>query len=356
MKTVLSLSTAAFPTSRLRRLRQHPTLRTMVEETRLSAQQFVQPLFVCEGKGVERPIPSMPGCVQQSVDTLPTTLEILQRVGINSVMIFGIPSQKDAIGTAAWEEQGIVQQAISTIHQCAPHCVIISDVCFCEYTNHGHCGVLQDTSHGKDVNNDATLVNLAAQAVSHAKAGAHVVAPSGMMDGMVSAIRQGLDDAGFTHIPILSYAVKYASALYGPFRDAGDVTVAFGDRRTYQMNPANSAEALREAALDVQEGADLLMVKPAGWYLDVVQQIKQAHPGIPLVAYQVSGEYAMIKAAAAQGWLDEKALIRESLLSIARAGADVIITYYAKEIAALINSNSSSPPSKKPSSLDDLER
>lgn len=338
MKTTASSysPTAAFPALRLRRLRQLPTLRAMVQETRLSPQQLVQPLFVCEGEGVERLIPSMPGCVQQSMDTLPATLAALHAVGVNSVMVFGIPATKDEAGTAAWDPHGIVQRAIATIRECTPQCVVISDVCFCEYTSHGHCGVLHETAYGQDVANDATLTNLAAQAVSHAQAGAHAVAPSGMMDGMVGAIRQGLDGAGFEHTPILSYAVKYASALYSPFRDAGDVTVAFGDRRTYQMNPANGAEALREAALDVEEGADLLMVKPAGWYLDVVHQIKIAHPSIPLVAYQVSGEYAMIKAAAAQGWLDETTVMAESLLSIARAGADIIITYYAKDMARFL--------------------
>ena len=335
-----SLPNAAFPALRLRRLRQHPTLRAMVQETRLSPEQLVQPLFVCNGENVVRPIPSMPGCVQQSIDSLPATLEALLAAGVSSVMLFGIPSHKDPIGTAAWDANGIVQKAIGTIRACAPHCIVMSDVCFCEYTSHGHCGVLHETAQGQDVANDPTLENLVRQAVSHAQAGAHVVAPSGMMDGMVGAIRQGLDEAGFAQVAILSYAVKYGSGLYGPFREAGDVTVAFGDRRSYQMNPANGAEALREAALDVQEGADLLMVKPAGWYLDVVQQVKRAHPGVPLVAYQVSGEYAMIKAAAAQGWLNEAALMTESLLSIARGGADIIITYYAKEMATALQNKS----------------
>lgn len=325
-----------FPTLRLRRLRQHPNLRAMVQETHLTPAQLIQPLFVCEGKGVKRPILSMPGCVQQSVDTLSATLESLQHVGIRGVILFGIPDSKDPHGVVALEEEGIVQRAIRMIKDCAPDCTIISDLCFCEYTSHGHCGVLKDFYGRKEVDNDATLENLAAQAVSHARAGAHVMAPSGMMDGMVRAIRSGLDGAGFEYIPILSYAVKYASALYGPFREASDVSVAFGDRRSYQMNPANSEEALREVALDVQEGADMLMVKPAGWYLDVIRQIKVAYPGIPLAAYQVSGEYAMIKAAAAQGWLDEKAVMLESLLSIARAGAQMIITYYAKDMAELL--------------------
>lgn len=328
---------ANFPNLRLRRLRGHQGLRALVQETRLQVKQLVQPLFICPGKGIEKPILSMPDCCQQSLDTLAKTLDSLDACGINTVLLFGIPTHKDAQGSEALHSQGIIPRAVEFIRAYAPHFIIMTDVCFCEYTDHGHCGVLQTTSEGnQEVANDLTLNNLVTQAVIHAQAGAHVVAPSGMMDGMIGAIRQGLDTAGFSQVVILSYAVKYASALYGPFREASEVKLSFGDRRTYQMDPANSLEALREVALDIQEGADMIMVKPAGWYLDIIHQLKTTYPEVPLVAYQVSGEYAMLKAVAAQGWLDEEAIMLESLLAMVRAGARILITYYAKKVATVL--------------------
>ncbi len=326
-----------FPQTRLRRLRNHPRLRDMVRETHLAPDDFILPLFVRAGKGTRIPISSMPGHAQMTVDLLAAEAREIASLGIPSVILFGIPDTKDATGSSSWQKDGVVQQAIQTIREAAPELLVITDVCFCEFTDHGHCGVLHDHPGANpgslDVDNDATLPNLVKQAVSHARAGAHMIAPSGMMDGMIQALRTGLDEAGFVHIPIMSYAAKYASAFYGPFREAAESTPQFGDRRTYQMDPANGAEALREVALDVAEGADLLMVKPALSYLDIIRRVKQAHPEIPLAAYNVSGEFAMVKAAAANGWVDERRISLEILTSIKRAGADLILTYHAKEAA-----------------------
>lgn len=322
-----------YPSLRLRRLRQHPALRALTSETHLSVQDFILPLFITATAQKKQPIAAMPGHFQLSLADLDTEIEEVQRLGILGVILFGIPAYKDAVGSAASQADGIVQQAIARIKKIAPDLLVMTDLCFCEYTDHGHCGVLDTLSR---VDNDATLPLLAQQAVSHAQAGADVIAPSGMMDGMVAAIRAGLDQAGFSHIPILSYAVKYASALYGPFREAAECAPKAGDRKGYQMSPGSAAEALREVAQDVKEGADMLMVKPAGAYLDVIYRVKQAYPEIPLAAYQVSGEYAMIKAAGAQGWIDTEGVMLESLLAIKRAGADFMITYFAKEAAKVL--------------------
>jgi porphobilinogen synthase len=296
---------------------------------------MILPLFVRSGSGVRNPIGSLPGHAQLSVDQLPAELEQVQQMGLGGVLLFGIPAAKDAVGSDAYCETGIVQQAIRQCKATAPDVLVISDVCFCEYTDHGHCGALSTRGTGQDVDNDATLELLARQVVSHANAGVDIVAPSGMMDGMVGAIRRGLDAAGHTQLPILSYAAKYASAFYGPFREAAESTPQFGDRRTYQMDPAAAPDqALREVALDLEEGADLIMVKPALAYLDIVQRIHAAYPYVPLAAYQVSGEYSMVKAAAERGWIDERATMLESLLAIRRAGANIVITYAAKEAAS----------------------
>lgn len=320
-----------FPDIRLRRLRRTPTLRRMVRETRLSADDLIYPLFVRPGYGVADPVSSMSGVFQHSVDkAVEVCLEVANE-GIPAVLLFGIPETKDPVGSSSWSPDGIVQRALREIKEQVPDLITIADVCFCEYTDHGHCGVLD----GHDVANDRTLENLARQAVSLAKAGADIIAPSDMMDGRVMRLRHGLDDAGFRSTPILSYAAKFASAFYGPFRDAADSAPSFGDRRTYQMDPANGREASREVALDVEEGADMLMVKPAMPYLDILQQVRQAHPH-PLVAYQVSGEYAMMHAAANNGWLDYDRVLMESLLAIRRAGADLVITYGARDAARLL--------------------
>jgi porphobilinogen synthase len=302
-----------------------------VRETELSPNDFILPLFIRHGKNTRIPISSMPGHAQMTVDLLADEAREIAKLGIPAVILFGIPATKDAVGSSAWDDQGVVQQAIRAIKDAAPDLLVITDVCFCEFTDHGHCGVLIDDHGHTDVGNDATLVNLIKQAVSHAKAGADMVAPSGMMDGMIQALRGGLDGAGFSSIPIMSYAAKYASGFYGPFREAAESTPKFGDRRTYQMDPANGAEALREVALDLQEGADLLMVKPALSYLDIIRRVKAAHPEVPLAAYNVSGEFAMVKAAAANGWIDEQRVALEILTSIRRAGADMILTYFAKD-------------------------
>lgn len=319
---------------RMQRLRKTPALRALVRETVLDRNDMILPLFIKSGVNICQPITSMPGCFQISVDKLDEEIHDIVKLGLLGVILFGIPDTKDASGTASCNDDGVVQQAIRRIKAIAPQLLVIADVCLCEYTDHGHCGVLSDEITHFVIDNDATLDILATQSESMAHAGADIIAPSGMMDGMVTAIRAGLDRAGFTHIPVLSYAVKYASAFYGPFREAAEGAPQFGDRRSYQMDPANGAEALREAALDVQEGADMLMVKPAGQYGDVIYRVKQAFPDIPLGAYQVSGEYAMLKAAAANGWIDERAAVLESLVSLKRAGADFIITYYAKTVAA----------------------
>ena len=275
----------------------------------------------------------MPDCYHVSTDQAVKEAEEVFGLGIPSVMVFGLPPSKDPMGTGAYAENGIVQESVAAIKKALPDLVVITDVCLCEYTDHGHCGIVKERNGQLDVDNDATLELLALQAVSHARAGSDVIAPSGMMDGMVKAIRHGLDGQGFEHLPILSYAIKYASAFYGPFRDAVDSAPQFGDRRTYQMDPANGREALRELHLDVQEGADIVMVKPALSFLDVIRQARESHPEIPLAAYNVSGEYAMVKAAAANGWLDERRIVEEILTSIKRAGADMIVTYFAKDVA-----------------------
>jgi porphobilinogen synthase len=322
---------------RLRRLRRTPELRALVQETTLNVKNLILPLFICAGENICNPISSMPGHFQLSVDQLADEVKHISSLGIPAVLLFGIPASKDSLGQDAYRDDGVIQQAIRVIKQAAPHLIVMADVCFCEYTDHGHCGIVNDNTGHIDVDNDATLEILALQAVSLALAGADVIAPSGMMDGMVATIRQALDSAEFQHIPILSYAVKYASSFYGPFRNAAGYSLQFGDRSTYQMNPANGAEALREAELDVAEGADMLMVKPALHYLDVIYRVKQQFPEIPLAAYHVSGEYAMIKVAAAQGLIDEQRAVMETLLSIKRAGADMIITYYAKTVAGWLN-------------------
>ena len=320
-----------FPATRLRRLRQHPQLRSMLRETDLSPADFILPLFVRFGRGERIPIGSMPGQFQLPVEHLAAEVREIASLGIPAVILFGIPEHKDAVGSDACSDSGIIPQAIKAIKDAAPELLVITDVCFCEFTDHGHCGIVATKAGRTDVDNDATLEILGQQAVAHARAGADMVAPSGMMDGMVGAIRSSLDEAGFAQLPIMSYAAKYASAFYGPFREAAESAPQFGDRRTYQMDPANAREALREVQLDIAEGADILMVKPALSYLDVIQRVRAAHPEVPLAAYNVSGEYAMVKAAAANGWLDERRTTLEVLTSIKRAGADVILTYHAKD-------------------------
>jgi porphobilinogen synthase len=312
------------PLHRPRRLRRTAALRRLVRETRLSPADLVLPLFVRPGSGVRTPVSSMPGVAQTSVDECVRDAERAHALGIGGVILFGIPDRKDATGSGAWDDQGPVQQAVRAIKAAAPGLVVMTDVCMCEYTDHGHCGVIRDG----DVDNDATLELLAREAVSHARAGADVVAPSDMMDGRVAAIREALDEAGFTHVPILSYAAKYAGGFYGPFREAAESTPQFGDRRSYQMDFANSDEAIREVLLDIDEGADMVMVKPAGPCLDIIHRVKEA-TAHPVAAYQVSGEYAMIHAAADRGWLDGERAMMESLLAIRRAGADFILTYFA---------------------------
>ncbi len=324
----------SFPANRPRRLRRTAALRNLVRETTLQREDFVLPLFVRAGEET-RAIKSMPGHHQWCLKDLAEEIEHVVHLGIGAVLLFGIPPHKDEVGSNSFDNQGIIQQAIREIKKTHPDLLVIADVCFCEYTSHGHCGVVNDKQGLLDVDNDATLALLAKQAVSFVQAGADVIAPSGMMDGMIQAIRGALDTQGFEHIPLLSYAIKYASALYGPFREAAEGAPQFGDRKTYQMDIANGNEAMKEALLDVEEGADMLMVKPALAYLDVIYRVKQAFPAVPLGAYQVSGEFAMIKAAAAQGWIDEKKVMLESLIAIKRAGADFIITYFAKEAAPL---------------------
>ncbi len=317
---------------RPRRLRGRPRLRDLVRETTLDVQDLVYPLFVHHGENVRREIGSMPGQYQLSLDQLDRAARETAALGVPAVILFGIPERKDAVGSSAWAADGVVQRAIEILKRAAPDLLVITDLCFCEYTDHGHCGPLLERGGGFEVDNDQALELLARQAVSHAGAGADVIAPSGMMDGMVGAIRHGLDAHGFDQIPILSYAVKFASGYYGPFREAAGSAPGFGDRRGYQMDPANGAEALREAALDIEQGADMLMVKPALAYLDVVRRVKERFE-IPLAVYNVSGEYAMVKAAAAQGWIDERTVVLESLLGMRRAGADVILTYHALDVA-----------------------
>ncbi len=311
---------------RPRRLRRTAALREMMRETRLDPANLVYPLFVCPGEGVRREIRSMPGVFNLSIDELVKECEDARRLGVSSIIVFGLPESKDEQGSGAFAEDGITQRAIRAVKREVKDLVVLADTCLCEYTSHGHCGVIEDG----DVANDPTLEILAKTAVSQAESGADIIAPSGMMDGMVAAIRAGLDQAGFAHLPILSYAVKYASAFYGPFREAADSAPQFGDRRSYQMDPPNVREALREAALDVEQGADLLMVKPALPYLDVIRAARERFD-LPLAAYQVSGEYAQIKAAGRLGWIDEERVMMESLIAIKRAGADLILTYFAKD-------------------------
>ncbi|MEQ8625499.1 MAG: porphobilinogen synthase [Vicingaceae bacterium] len=316
---------------RPRRLRKNEAIRSMVRENHLSVKDFIFPLFVEEGENIKTEISSMPGIFRYSLDQLDTELKEIVDLGIPSIMLFGIPTKKDAIGSESWNDEAIVQQAIRYIKKNYPSLYVIADVCFCEYTDHGHCGVIED----HDVDNDKTLINLEKQSLSMAKAGADLLAPSGMMDGMVATMRDALDLNDYGDMPIMSYAVKYASAFYGPFRDAADSSPSFGDRRTYQMDPANRIEALKEASLDVEEGADILMVKPALSFLDIVRELKELHD-LPLAAYNVSGEYAMIKAAAAKGWIDGEKVMLEKLISMKRAGADIILSYHAKEAARLM--------------------
>ncbi|MFQ5651197.1 MAG: porphobilinogen synthase [bacterium] len=316
------------PYFRPRRLRGSAELRRMVRETRLSVDNLIYPLFVTHENTPRTPIVSMPGQFQLSVEQLVAEVEEAKRLGLPAVILFGLPQKKDAVGSDSLSAHGIIQRAVQAVKETVSGILVITDVCFCEYTDHGHCGVIKNDF----VDNDATLELLAQQSISHAQAGADMVAPSGMMDGMVGAIREGLDGAGLERIPILSYAVKYASAFYGPFRDAVESAPKFGDRRTHQMDSANAHEALREAELDVEEGADMLMVKPALSYLDVIQRLKERFE-LPVAAYNVSGEYAMVKAAAKNGWIDEQAVALEILTSIRRAGADLILTYHAKEAA-----------------------
>ena len=322
------------PYLRPRRLRVSEGLRAMVRETVLQVEDLVYPLFLVPGEKVKKEIPSLPGQYHLSVDQAVLLAQEAWKLGIRSVLLFGLPSYKDEQGSSAWDLQQPVQQAMKAIKKALPEMVVIGDVCLCEYTSHGHCGLLA----GETVDNDPTLALLAKVAVSQAQAGADIVAPSDMMDGRVQALREALDDAGFAQVSIMSYAVKYASAYYGPFRDAADSAPQFGDRRSYQMDPANAREALREAALDVEEGADFLMVKPALAYLDIVRQIKDTYL-LPLATYNVSGEYAMVKAAAQQGWIDEKKIVLETLVSMKRAGADIIITYHAMDAAKWLQEN-----------------
>lgn len=319
----------AFPIARPRRLRQSAGLRRLVRETSLTPANFIYPLFVLHGQGVRREVPSMPGVFQQSVDMLAAEAEELRALDIPAVILFGLPAEKDPIGRENFADDGVVQQAIRALRRADPELVIITDVCMCEYTDHGHCGLVEE---GR-ILNDPTLEILGQVAASHARAGADIVGPSAMMDGQVGALRRALDEAGFADTPVMGYSAKFASGFYGPFRDAADSPPQFGDRSTYQMDPANGREALREIELDIIEGADIIMVKPALPYLDIIRQARDAFPDLPLAAYNVSGEYSMLKAAARLGWLDEKRVAMESLTAIKRAGADIILTYWAKDAA-----------------------
>lgn len=316
------------PYFRPRRLRKNAAIRDMIRETTLSVKDLIYPLFVIEGKDIRNPIHSMPGNDQLSIDQLVKEVKEVHRLGIPAIILFGIPAKKDAIGSDALDDDGIIQRSVKAIKEAVPEMYVITDVCFCEYTDHGHCGPVKDG----DVDNDATLELLAKQVLTHARAGADMVAPSGMMDGMIAAIREALDDNNYKELPIMSYAAKYASAFYGPFRDAAESAPQFGDRRSYQMDPANVREALTEVDLDVEEGADIIMVKPALAYLDVIQQVKE-RVNLPLAAYNVSGEFSMVKAAAQLGWIDEQRVAMEMLTAIKRAGATLILTYFAKDVA-----------------------
>ena len=318
--------------NRTRRLRTSDNIRRLVRETKLSIDDLIYPLFIEEGENIEIEVVSMPGIKRWSLDTISRELDEVVSLKIPAVLLFGIPSNKDDHGTETWNDNGIMQQAIRFIKKNYPSLYVITDVCFCEYTSHGHCGII----HDHDVDNDATLVNIAKQVISHAKAGVDMVAPSGMMDGTIAMVRESLDNTGFENLPIMGYSVKYTSAFYGPFRDAVDSAPSFGDRRTYQMDPSNRDEAIREAAFDDQEGADILMVKPALSYLDIIRDLKNNFDR-PIACYNVSGEYSMIKAAEEKGWIDGEKVMMESLLSMKRAGADIIITYFAKEVAKVLN-------------------
>ena len=331
-----------FPATRLRRLRRTEPLRDLVRETELTPEHLVQPLFITAGEGVREPIASMPGMERLSISEAVAEVTEIAAAGVRAVLLFGIPASKDEVGSEAYDDEGVVQMAVRALKEAHPEVVVITDVCLCEYTSHGHCGIVREAPHprtrsGGDaemvVDNDLTIELLAKTAISHAAAGADAVAPSDMMDGRVGAIRAQLDDEGHSSVPIIAYSAKYASAFYGPFREAAGSTPEFGDRRGYQMDPANADEAIREAKLDLEEGADVVMVKPALPYLDVIRRVKDA-TGAPLAAYHVGGEYSMLKAAAANGWIDERAAAMESLTSIRRAGADMIITYFAKDAAA----------------------
>jgi porphobilinogen synthase len=325
---------AQFPIRRMRRLRYRGAVRRLVQQCELSARKMILPLFVRPGNKLREPIASMPGNFQLSPDMLAEEARQAVELGLGGVILFGIPETKDPKGSDSYSDDGVIQQGLRAIKDAAPELLVITDVCLCEYTDHGHCGVLTDSTGQTDVDNDATLELLGRQGVSHVKAGCDMVAPSGMMDGMVGAIRGALDGAGHGHVPIMSYAAKYASAFYGPFRDAAESAPQFGDRRTYQMDPsADAGQALREVELDLAEGADIVMVKPAMAYLDVIRLVGERFPGVPLAAYNVSGEFSMVKAAAAQGWIDEQAIVVETLTAIHRAGANIILTYWAKDIA-----------------------
>jgi porphobilinogen synthase len=330
-KSIERFKMRQFPQTRLRRLRYNPLIRDMVQETELSVKDFIYPLFVCPGEKIKKPVGSMPDVYQMSIDVLVEECKEVADLGIPAVILFGIPSHKDEVGSEAYDEEGIIQKAVRQIKKEVKDLVVITDVCMCEYTSHGHCGVLR----GEEILNDETVELLAKEALTHAKAGADIVAPSDMMDGRVAAIRKILDENGFQNVPIMSYAAKYASGFYGPFREAAESTPKFGDRRSHQMNPANVLEALWEVELDIQEGADIVMVKPAGPYLDVIYRVKEKF-GMPTAAYQVSGEYSMIKAAALNNWIDGERVMMESLISIKRAGADLILTYFAKEAAKFL--------------------
>ena len=328
-------NTGLFPTTRLRRLRGTAKLRSLLQEKSVDINKLVLPLFIKNGSNIQQAIPSMPGHFQLSVDKLEEEIKTIWALGIKSIILFGIPRHKDGLATDAYADHGIIQTALPIIKNIAPDLLVITDVCCCEYTDHGHCGVVipQDNLHHVCVDNDKTLALLARTAVSHAKAGADIIAPSANMDGMVQHIRESLDNAGFQHIPILSYSAKYASSMYGPFRQAAEGAPQYGDRKSYQMDYANAAEAIRECALDIAEGTDMLMVKPAHTYLDIIYRVKTTFPHLPLAAYHTSGEFAMLKAAAEKGWIDEKSSVIEVLTAIHRAGADFIISYYTKEVA-----------------------
>jgi len=339
-----SIASNAFPTARPRRLRRTGAIRELVREHRVSPSELIAPLFVCEGTGIQRPIGSMPGQFNRSVDRLVTEVAALGKLGVHAIMLFGIPDRKDDCGSENWNPEGIIPRAIRAIKDEHPETIVISDMCFCEYTDHGHCGII-NTPQNAHFNatlpqsyllNDPTLELLARSSIVHAEAGADMIAPSAMLDGQVGAIRTALDQNGFDHVPVMAYTTKYASGFYGPFREAAQSTPAFGDRKQYQMDPANRREAMREAELDVAEGADIIMVKPAMPYLDIVSDLRTSFD-LPIAAYQVSGEYAMLHAAAANGWIDLQRCAMESLIGIKRAGADLILTYFAKDVAGWSN-------------------